>query len=117
MWTAAEVNSAIVCSCLPAIRALFKTGRKVTSKAPFKRRSLTSSRGTKSKSSQPEDSTIIAVEKSFSVQAEDEFFRRDGKDMDLNQKDGDGGGGGGHLGLRDLDRISEEGLYENHVPK
>lgn len=31
MWSAAEVNSAIICSCLPAMRALWKTSREVYS--------------------------------------------------------------------------------------
>jgi hypothetical protein len=41
IWTAAETNSAIVCSCLPAIRALYKTSRKAATEASSKRRSLT----------------------------------------------------------------------------
>ena len=41
IWTAAETNSAIVCSCLPAIRALYKTGRKFASEASSKRKSVT----------------------------------------------------------------------------
>ena len=54
MWTAAETNTAIICSCLPAIRALYKTGRKVASESASKRKSLTilSFRGGKSKHSQ-----------------------------------------------------------------
>ncbi|KAJ9604560.1 hypothetical protein H2200_010673 [Cladophialophora chaetospira] len=41
MWTAAETSSAIVCSCLPAIRALYKTGRKIATEHSSKRKSLT----------------------------------------------------------------------------
>ena len=41
MWTAAETNSAIICSCLPAIRALYKTGRKIATEHSSKRKSLT----------------------------------------------------------------------------
>jgi hypothetical protein len=41
IWTAAETNSAIVCSCLPAIRALYKTSRKAANESSSKRRSLT----------------------------------------------------------------------------
>ncbi|OCT45585.1 integral membrane protein [Cladophialophora carrionii] len=42
IWTAAETYSAIICSCLPAIRALYKTSRKgTTTDASSNRRSLT----------------------------------------------------------------------------
>ena len=55
MWTAAETNSAIICSCLPEIRALCRTGRKVVSEAASRRKSLTVlfTRGGKSKASKP----------------------------------------------------------------
>ncbi|KAK5045866.1 hypothetical protein LTR84_008959 [Exophiala bonariae] len=38
IWTSAETNTAIICSCLPAIRALYKTGRHIASEAASGRR-------------------------------------------------------------------------------
>jgi hypothetical protein len=38
-WTAAEANSAVVCACLPAIRALYKKGKKMATEVSSKRRS------------------------------------------------------------------------------
>lgn len=41
IWTSAETCTAIICSCLPAIRALYKTGRSIASDAASKRKSAT----------------------------------------------------------------------------
>ena len=45
LWTALEVNTAVICSCLPAIRALYQTGRQMASSSSSKGRSGTALSG------------------------------------------------------------------------
>jgi hypothetical protein len=48
MWTSAETASAIVCACLPAMRALWKTGRQKANEYSSKRKSVTNKSQSKS---------------------------------------------------------------------
>jgi len=55
IWTSAEACTGIICSCLPAIRALYKTGRSIASEAASNRKATIRSgpRLQQGKSSQP----------------------------------------------------------------
>ncbi|EXJ61019.1 hypothetical protein A1O7_05172 [Cladophialophora yegresii CBS 114405] len=110
IWTAAETNSAIICSCLPAIRALYKTSRKgMTTNASSNRRSLTvlSSRGrvgavfsSKSRSRSSHPDTIEEHRLDLAEEWEQKYAEADRRHgpITITHKDlgcSSGGGGGG----------------------